>query len=232
MGSRTFSKKKPKKTHITRKGQGGVAGEVWDLREDVDCAFEQIEEEVDELVTVLNNNTLLVRGQVKVNFQGTVAVAQIDTEDPTKVNVTVNGPAGSNTNLFIPFVDTSFLATGHFGYVAADNKLMRADAGQLPHAATIGCYDGNSSTLLTQGVVNAVKFSNASPIPVPGSRIFLARADDEPAGAAAGKATIACPTSGFVVDLGVVLSVNAATFVTSRTAKVFVKIQRMTKRTP
>ena len=39
MASKAFSGQSPKKPHLIHAGKGGVPGEVWDTRKDVDAAF-------------------------------------------------------------------------------------------------------------------------------------------------------------------------------------------------
>ena len=43
MTSKAFSGQSPKKPHLIHAGKGGVPGEVWDTRKDVDSAFELLE---------------------------------------------------------------------------------------------------------------------------------------------------------------------------------------------
>ena len=46
MPSRSFGSEKAKKSHLVRDGKGGVAGEVGDLRSDVETGFLALEAEV------------------------------------------------------------------------------------------------------------------------------------------------------------------------------------------
>jgi len=50
MGSRSFSDERPVRPHLVRRFKRGLAGEVADLRADVEQAFGRVESEVDSLV--------------------------------------------------------------------------------------------------------------------------------------------------------------------------------------
>lgn len=230
MASRSFKDQKPKKPHVTRKGQGGVPGEVWDLREDIIAAFENLEDEVDELVTILDHSTVLIQGRVKLNFTGSGVVLAIDPIDNRKVNIAVSGGGGgSGGNTTVSSLDTTAMTEGLFGYVLSNSLVRPADAGMYASAIALGCFDGVPGSIVVEGVLN-VKFSDLSPMPQPGQRIFLAHASEEPLGGAAGKVTTAAPVTGFVAEVGEVMSVNAVTFSSTRIAPCLVRVQQVMKR--
>lgn len=229
-GSRSFGNERPKKRHLVQKEKGGVAGEVGDLRRDVEQGVGSLEEELDELITVLDNNTVLISGKIKLNFQGVGVAIGIDGADPRKVNIVVNPGSVASAKLSAHSIDTADVAQGRAVFVSANNKILHADARYYEKSIVAGLYEGDSGSFVAGGVVASAKFSDASPIPVPGNRVFLAKADDELLEAAAGKLTVACPATGFVAEVGEVTYVNAVTFLATRTASVFVRVQKIMKR--
>lgn len=50
MGSRSFSEEQPVRPHLVRRFKRGLAGEIADLRSDIDFGFRRLEGEVDNLV--------------------------------------------------------------------------------------------------------------------------------------------------------------------------------------
>ena len=50
MGSRSFSDERPQRPHLVRRFKRGLAGEVADLRADVEKAFGGVESEIDSLI--------------------------------------------------------------------------------------------------------------------------------------------------------------------------------------
>lgn len=50
MGSRSFSEERPVRPHLVRRFKRGLAGEVADLRADIEKAFGGVESEIDNLV--------------------------------------------------------------------------------------------------------------------------------------------------------------------------------------
>jgi hypothetical protein len=209
---------------MTRTGQGGVAGEVWDLRTDVSEAFECLYEDVDDLVTILEDNSIIVQGKVRVNFTGPGVIAQLDNTDPSQVNVSLVGYDGNLSQTYVSPISTVNMPYGHFGYVAGQNRAELTDARFRQASFAAGAYNGIPNALMRQGMLETLVFSHASPIPNPGDPIFLARADDEPNDAAAGKSTALAPTNCYLCPVGQVVAVNAAQFLSARTAKCIVHI--------
>jgi hypothetical protein len=232
MVSRNFKDERPKKRHLVFKEKGGVAGEVGDLRSDIDEGLSNVEGELDNLITVLDHNTVLISGKIKLNFQGVGVSLSIDGVDPRKVNITINTSLGDAADISLPGFDTSNVTTGRAVYVSSNNTVLHTDAKYYPNSIALGLYAGISGRIITQGVVSGAKFSSSSPIPVPGNRVFLARADDEALDAAEGKLTVAVPSpaSSFVAEVGVVTYVNAITYLTTRTASVAVGVKKMMRR--
>jgi len=232
MSHKDFRKERPKKEHLVFKEKGGVAGEVGDLRRDITDMYDGIEEDLDSLITVLDHNTVLISGKVKLNFQGVGVSLTVDGIDPRKVNITINTSLGDAADVSLPGFDTSNLITGRACYVSSNNTVLHTDARYYPNSIALGLYAGISGRVVTQGVVSGATFSASSPIPVPGNRVFLTRADDEALDAAAGKLTVAVPSpaSSFVAEIGVVTYVNAVTFMATRAASVAVRVQKMMRR--
>ena len=117
---------------------------------------------------------------------------------------------------------------GHFGYYTANNSVRRTDAAYPISAVCAGAHVGVAGRLLVGGVVPTALFSLGSPVPLPGDRVFLARADDEPVGAAAGKVTTRAPGSGVSAPIGVIKAVDAGTFLSTRRAEVLLRFTAVT----
>jgi hypothetical protein len=122
-------------------------------------------------------------------------------------------------------VDTAALQVGYFGYMASDGVLGRTDAANYNESLFVGGFTGMPGVVLLNGYMPA-KFSDTSPLPVAGDRVFLARADAEGGGAAAGKLTTVAP-SGFISEVGVVYAVDGPTYLTSYFADVVVYPSRI-----
>ena len=86
------------------------------------------------------------------------------------------------------------LSAGMLCYVSSNITASPSDARDLAKARCAGCYNGVSGRIKYDGVIDAMIFSAASSTPTPGSPVYVAKADDEPADAAAGKATADKPT--------------------------------------
>lgn len=124
---------------------------------------------------------------------------------------------------------TTGSSTGDFGYVAADGTFQKTDASTTTKARCIGANVGLNGFVLTSGIVAAAKFSTASAVPTLGKAVFLARADDEGGGAAAGKLTARPPAAGVIAKVGLVLSLDP-NFSITHLAKVLLQIDDITKR--
>jgi hypothetical protein len=96
--SRSLDDERPQVPHLLpRRHQGGLSGEILDLRLDLDDAFERLEWELDVYTTVQDENVLVLQGATKFNFMGAGVAASLDGLDPRKVNIFVPGtsPGGS-----------------------------------------------------------------------------------------------------------------------------------------
>jgi hypothetical protein len=93
MGSRAFSKEKPEIPHLLPRRQGGLSGEILDLRLDVEDAFGTVEDDLHAYSTVQDEGVTVLQGAHKLNFSGSGVAAELDPIDPTKVNVRVPGGA-------------------------------------------------------------------------------------------------------------------------------------------
>ena len=167
MAHKDFRKEKPKKDHLVFKQKGGVAGEVGDLRSDITDMYDGVQEDLTALITVLDHNTILISGQIKLNFQGVGVSLSIDGVDPRKVNITIDTALGDAANISLPGFDTSNVTTGRAVFVTANNSVLHTDARTLVKATALGLYGGISGRIITQGVVPGAVFSTSSPIPVP-----------------------------------------------------------------
>jgi hypothetical protein len=87
----------PQIPHLLPRRQGGVSGEVLDLRLDVDAAFTRLEAVLGAYSAIQDENVLVLQGAHKINFMGAGVAASLDALDPRKVNVFVPGtsPGGS-----------------------------------------------------------------------------------------------------------------------------------------
>lgn len=112
------------------------------------------------------------------------------------------------------------MSEGDFGYVSGPSTLSKTDAGVEGKAIFAGAHVGVSGQAMSCGLVTNAKFSLASDIPSYGDRVFLARADDEGGGAAAGKLTVAAPVAGFVAEVGVVSDIDLVHYPSTRKASV------------
>lgn len=92
MASRSFGSERPQKAHLVR-GKGGVAGEVTDLRNDVDDAFEALEDEIQSGSPA--STTLLQGGQPSANDTLDVGADtyEFDGTGTANINVTIGGTA-------------------------------------------------------------------------------------------------------------------------------------------
>jgi hypothetical protein len=123
---------------------------------------------------------------------------------------------------------TSGLVSGQLVYVSANITASPTDARSLPKSRCAGVYDGVAGRIRYDGEVAAMLFSAASSTPTPGSPVYVAKADDEPLDAAAGKATADAPgVPNYIEEVGLVLSVNPITFPTTRVAKVLLQIKQI-----
>ena len=123
---------------------------------------------------------------------------------------------------------TAGLASGQLVYVSANITATPTDARTLAKSRCAGVYDGVAGRIRYDGEVASMLFSAASSTPSPGDPVYVARADDEPLDAAAGKATADRPGyPAFEEEVGLVLSVNPITFPTTRVAKVLLQIKRI-----
>ncbi len=231
MAGSNFSNQRPKKAHLVRKEKGGLAGEIGDLRHDVLEGFDSLEDCLASLISILYNNTPILSGEIKFNFQGTGVSVAIDGADPKKANITITPASGAPTTVYIPSIDTSNVAQGRSVYISANNAVLHSDARYYQQSVVLGMYNGISGMVVTDGVVSG-KFSDASPMPVAGNRVFIARGDDEALDTAVGKLTVTPPTSGYVAEVGVVTYINAVTYLTTKTASMLVRVQQLMKRNP
>lgn len=126
--------------------------------------------------------------------------------------------------------DTSALAVGKFGYVAGNRLLAPTDAGSYPSSVAFGAYAGSAGKVLVGGAAFQALFSTASPAPLAGDRVFLARGDIELGMGAVGKVTTAAPATGYVAEVGIVTDVNNATFPINRRAEIMIRVHAITKR--
>jgi hypothetical protein len=112
------------------------------------------------------------------------------------------------------------MSEGDFGYVSGPSTLSKTDAAAEEKAVFAGAHIGVTGRALACGLVEHAKFSVASTTPTYGDRVFLARADDEGGGAAAGKLTTIAPTTGFIAEVGVVSDVDLVHYPTTLQASV------------
>jgi hypothetical protein len=123
-------------------------------------------------------------------------------------------------------IETTGSGAGDFGYVASDGSFQKSDAAATATSRCVGANIGLDGFALTLGVVPAAKFSLASATPTVGKAVFLARADEEEGGTAAGKLTAA---TGVIAKVGLVLSVDPH-FSTTRQASVLLQVDDLTRR--
>lgn len=123
---------------------------------------------------------------------------------------------------------TAGLLEGQLVYVSSNITASPTDARVLAKSRCAGVYDGVAGRIRYDGEVAAVLFSTASSTPTPGAPVYVARADDEPLDAAAGKATADRPGyPAYVEEVGLILSVNPITFPVTHVAKVLLQIKKI-----
>jgi hypothetical protein len=123
---------------------------------------------------------------------------------------------------------TAGLSVGQLCYVSANITASPTDARTLAKSRCAGCYNGIAGRIQYDGVIDAMLFSAASSTPSPGDPVYVARADDEPLDAAAGKATADRPVyPAYQEEVGLVLSVNPITFPSTRVAKVLLQVKEI-----
>jgi hypothetical protein len=120
--------------------------------------------------------------------------------------------------IYIGDLNTTSMRLNRLAYISGNSVVSAADAAQAASADYLGNYTGLPGTILTYGVTTLI-LSTASATPVAGNRLFLARADEEPLNAAAGKVRTTPPATGFVVEVGKVLSVDPTAFSQRRYAR-------------
>jgi len=97
-GSRSFSDERPQVEHLVKRRKGGVAGEVKDLRLDIEDAFCRLEGELDSFLEIQDDGVVLHTGKTRLNFAGAGVLLSLDGGDPLKVNVVIPGTGGSATS--------------------------------------------------------------------------------------------------------------------------------------
>jgi hypothetical protein len=104
MGSSAFSKEKPQIPHLLPRRTGGLSGEILDLRLDVEDGFINVEGELQGYSTLQDEGVTVLQGAHKLNFVGSGVALEVDSSDPTKVNVHVpggiTGGIGNIQNIF------------------------------------------------------------------------------------------------------------------------------------
>lgn len=124
--------------------------------------------------------------------------------------------------------NTASIATGRMVFLAAGLVVSYTDSRVLESSLAAGVYTGAPAQVTLLGL-ELVHFSDASPAPVVGERVWLAAADDDPFDGAAGKVTTLAPATGFAVPVGSVLSIPVD-FATTHKATVFVRIGELLER--
>lgn len=123
---------------------------------------------------------------------------------------------------------TAGLVSGQFVYISANNVASPTDAANLSTSRCGGAFFGEAGWIRYAGIVTDAQFSAASSVPAVGSAVYLARADDEPLGGAAGKLTADKPSPPTIeAEVGIVVSVNPVSFPFTRIAKVLVQIKKI-----
>lgn len=131
--------------------------------------------------------------------------------------------------VLIEELDSSAVEEGYFCCMANTNIVHRTDAGDAQRILCVGVSYGDPRYVQTGGSILRARFSEASPVPTLFKPVFLARADEELLGGAAGKLTAQAPSTGAVAEVGLVLAVPPD-FVTSRRAKVLLQVKKVLKR--
>jgi hypothetical protein len=116
--------------------------------------------------------------------------------------------------------DVSALSDGYFGYAISNETLAKTDAASVVSGTFMGAHVGIAGKALVAGIVQNARYCSTCATPTVNSPAFLARADAEPLGGAAGKLDIQGPTSGVAAEVGVVLGVDPVTFPVTRVARV------------
>ncbi len=132
------------------------------------------------------------------------------------------------------FVSAAYagMSAGLFGYVhSLTGAVHRTDAASLESSRCVGAHVGVAGRIMTTGVVPAALFSQKSDVPAYGMPVFLARNDDEIAGAA-GKVTTKAPATGVVAEVGLVIGVDPLTFPVTLAAAVLLQVKTVTRRNP
>jgi len=134
--SRSFGSFKPGAPHLTRRPRGGVAGEVFDLRRDIDAAFGALETEIDfgSIVTIAAATYTLLptdNGKVLLFTSGSGCAVTVPNTLPTGFSVllvqdgagAVSLTAGGTTTFKAPASSVLPLATGEDGASIGLTKL-------------------------------------------------------------------------------------------------------------
>lgn len=156
-----------------------------------------------------------------ISYDDTLVAPPLDAANVQDAIDALKSSSGGTWGL-VPFSMTG-MGSGDFGYVSGRSALSKTDAAVEAHAVFAGANVGVIGKALVCGLVPNANFSAVSATPVCGNRVFLARADDEGGGAAAGKLTVSAPTSGFIAEVGVVADVDPVTYPSTKTASVLLQ---------
>jgi len=140
------------------------------------------------------------------------------------------GPPGKTGDVIVE-VDTALVLSGRLVYESANDQVSHTDSRTLLPSLALGAFAGVNGRVTALGRVPNVWFTDVSPVPIVGQKVFLAAADDEPLDGAAGKVTALVPASGFLATVGTVLSVPVD-FLTARRASVMIRVLDIIKRNP
>lgn len=126
MGSRSMLNEAPGIPHLVPRRQGGVAGEVLDLRLDIEEAFEDLEGELDGYSKIEDENVLVLEGAHILNFAGSGVAASLDPGDPKKVNVVIPGVGtGGSGNIQTTITHTQFSGAVLIGSIDAGRTVEK-----------------------------------------------------------------------------------------------------------
>lgn len=130
MASRSFGSEQPDRPHLVTDGKGGVAGEVGDLRSDVDAGFEALETEISSGSPA--STTLLQGGQPTATNTIDIGADTYEFDGTgTNINVTIAGSAeGTLDNLLAAAVAYGTEALYWDKLDATHLRLRNADAPQ------------------------------------------------------------------------------------------------------